>query len=127
MTMRAPFRTPLLIIPFIPSVAFAQTIAQAAGLFNVFAGLMFMGAVLCFVGGLITYFVRLGTVEREDGIKIMEWGVATLFMLVVILAVVHVVQGNPAIVAIAFAAIIIGAILWIAINAAPSEKKEEKK
>ena len=53
-------------------------------IFNILVGLMLVMSILMLMGGLGTWYVRLGTspTYRDEAIKMMQWGVATLFVLV---------------------------------------------
>ncbi len=84
--------------------------ADIFGLFNIFVGLMLVGAIIAFVAGLIVWMVRIGTIGRSEGIRIMEWGVVTLFVLVVLVAVQQYFISHPAAVT---ALIAIIAILFV--------------
>jgi len=70
----------------------AQSIGQVAGLFNIVTGLMVVAGITVFVGGFIEYLAHLGTDIRDRGIRMMEWGVVILFVLILVLGVVHLVQ-----------------------------------
>ena len=76
----------------VPSFVFAQTLFQVAGILNIFVGLMATAAVLTFAAGLGYYFARLGLDSRKVGLHIMEWGVALVFVLIVLLALVRFVR-----------------------------------
>ena len=79
-------------IAMTPLIASAQTLSMFVGFFNLFAGLMLVGSLLSFVAGFGLYLVRLGTIYRKDGLDIMMWGVAILFVLVVLLGIAEIVQ-----------------------------------
>ena len=111
-----------------PVIVSAQTLTQAVGLFNVFVGLMVTGALLTYGIGFVIWFVRLGTwpTYRTEAIKIMEWSVVILFVLVLLLGIVQYVQNHPR-AAGYLAAIVVGAIVvWIVVYLAsrPAEKKK---
>ena len=114
----------------VPQSALALSLVEVAELFNIFVGFMLTASLLVFFGGLGVYFTRLGTwpSNRDQGIKIMEWGVALLFVLVVILAVVQFFQKYPkvmsAIVAGIFILLLLGVVLYVAANTA--QKKPEQ-
>jgi hypothetical protein len=97
------------------------------GLFNIFVGLMVVGAIIAFVAGLIVWTVRLGTVGRSEGIRIMEWGVVVLFVVVVLLAIVQYFTTHPAAVTILIAivvALFIGYIVLEVIRGSGGDKEE---
>ena len=118
----------LALVLLTPVIASAQTFTQAVGLFNVFVGLMVTGALLTYGIGFVIWFVRLGTwpTYRTEGIKIMEWSVVILFVLVLLLGIVQYVQKHPR-AAGYLVAIVLGAIVvWIVVYLAsrPAEKKK---
>lgn len=71
------------------------TLQDALGLFNIFVGVMIVMAIILFFGGVITWAVRLGTIYRHEGIRLMEWGVAVLFVVLVLLAIVKYLILHP--------------------------------
>jgi len=84
-----------------------------------------------FFGGLGVYFTRLGTwpSDRDLAIKIMEWGVSVLFVLIVILAIVQFFQNYPkvatTVVSAIVALVILGLILYVAANTGGKKKEKE--
>ena len=115
-------------VVFVPSSASALTLLSVAELFNIFVGLMLTAALLLFFGGLWVYFTRLGTWpnNRDQALKVMEWGVAVLFTLIIILAIVQFFQRYPKVMSMLVAGIVIlvvvGVVFWIA--TAKAEKEE---
>ncbi|RJQ33816.1 hypothetical protein C4556_03830 [Candidatus Parcubacteria bacterium] len=111
-----------------PTPAEALTFVSVAELFNIFIGLMLTAALLLFFGGLWVYFSRLGTWpnNRDEAIKIMEWGVAVLFTLIILLAIVQFFQRYPKVMSMVVAGIVIlilaGITLWVTMA---KKKKEE--
>lgn len=83
-------------------------LSTVTALFNIVVGLMLSAAVLAMVGGLGLWYVRLGTwpTYRDTAIEMMQWGVAILFVLVVLLGVAQYVQTH-----MALSMMIVGAIL----------------
>jgi hypothetical protein len=69
------------------------TITSFLGFFNICAGLLFVAAVLTFIGGFIQYLVVLGNEKRKDALATMYWGVTILFVLVVLLGIINTLQG----------------------------------
>jgi len=114
----------------VPQSALALSLVEVAELFNIFVGFMLTASLLVFFVGLWVYFTRLGTwpSNRDQGIKIMEWGVALLFVLVVILAVVQFFQKYPkaatAIVASVALLLFIGLVFYVAVNTGAKKKEE---
>lgn len=125
------FLIALIAIGALPDTAAAQTtsVSTVAGLFNIMAGFMFVAAVSTFVGGIISYMVDFGNHERLKGIALMEWGVAILFTLVVLLGIVQFIQNHQGTANVIVAtAVIIGVILivfTVLMEAPPPEKKKE--
>lgn len=113
----------------LPSAASAQVLSQISGLFNIMVGLMLVFAFLFFFGGLGMWFVRLGTwpTYRDEAITLMQWGVAVLFVLAVLLAFVQFIQKHAALASfLAGVVIVIGVILVVLhlSQAKPAEEKE---
>jgi hypothetical protein len=73
-------------------------ISTIVGLFNIIVGLMLVAALLLMGGGLMLWYVRLGVHPsyRDDAIDLMQWSVAILFVLVVLLWVAQWVQTHKA-------------------------------
>ena len=118
---------------FAPAAAYAQSIAGVVGLFNIFVGLMLTAAILTYAIGFIIWCTRLGTWPsyRTEAVKVMEWSVVILFVLVVLLAIVQFFQNHTRtaayIASFIVIAVIIGAIVVLAAGAKGEEKKEEKR
>lgn len=106
-------------------------LTQIVGLFNIFVGLMVVAAFLLYGGGLIMWMTRLGSwpSPRDEAIRIMMWAPVILFTLIVLLAIVQFLQGHPQvgtyIVSTLLLLIVIGIILYIALNAREGKKEEE--
>jgi membrane protease YdiL (CAAX protease family) len=120
-----------LAVVFSPGSVSALTLVAVAEFFNIFVGLMLTMALLVFAAGLWGYFARLGTwpSNRDQPIRVMEWGVAVLFVLVVIVAVVQWFERNPAVASMLVGTIallvIFGFILYVAVKSGKDTKKEE--
>ncbi len=103
------------------------TVNDILSLFNIFVGLMVAAAIILLVGGLIVWLVCLGTPRRSQGIRIMEWGVVILFVLVVLLAIIQFFVGHPAATTVAISVIIaifIGYIVLEVIKGSGGEESE---
>jgi|SRR3989338_4313859 len=115
-----------------PLVASAQTFSRVLGVFNVFVGLMLTAALLTYATGFIVWVIRLGTWPsyRTEAIKIMEWSVVILFVLVVLLAIVQFFQNHPRegsyVASIIVLLLFVGIIIYL-VSHSGGEKKEEKK
>ena len=110
-----------------PSLAFAQTVSRAVGLFNIFVGLMLVAAFLAYGAGFVVWVTRLGSWPnfRTQGIHIMEWTPVILFVLIVLLAIVHFFQGNPGAAAGVLAVIVFLLIIWAILALMRGAKSEE--
>jgi hypothetical protein len=49
-------------------------------------------SIIQFVRGFLTYITRLGTDRRDDGLKIMEWGVALVMTLIILIAILNLLK-----------------------------------
>ena len=114
------------------NVGAGASFAQAIGVFNVFVGLMLTVALFTYGLGFILWITRLGTwpTYRTEAIKIMEWSVVILFVLVVLLAIVQFFQDHPKqatyVVSIIVGVIVIWIIVYLAAHSGGGEKKEAK-
>lgn len=116
----------------LPASASAETsFVQAIGLFNVFVGLMLTVALITYGAGFVIWITRLGTwpTYRTEAIKIMEWSVVILFVLVVLLAIVQFFQYHPReaafVVSVIVGLAIVGIIIFLVSR--PAEKKKEER
>lgn len=111
-----------------PSVAAAQSAAAVAGVFNIFVGLMLVSAFLLFFGGLVIWFIRLGTYPtfRDDAIEYMQWGVAILFVLIILLAAVQFVQNHTGTAMFVLGVVLVGLIAWAILTVASAPEKTEE-
>lgn len=105
-------------------------LATIVGLFNIMVGLMLVVSALLMCGGFILWYVRLGTFPsyRDDAINIMQWGVAILFVLVVLLGVAQFVQTHTALVMMLIGALIAAGVVYViatSVTASNGEHKEE--
>lgn len=116
-----------------PALARAEvsTVARIVGIFNVFVGLM-LGVALLFYGfGLVMWFVRLGSWPsyRTEAIRSMEWSVAILFTLVVLLGIVQFFQNHQRAATYVLSAIILILIVWVilylVVHSGSGEKEKE--
>jgi len=112
----------------VPGIADAQTVSAFLGFFNICAGLLVVGAFLAFAGGFIRYLVVLGTEKRQEGLKLMMWGVNILFVLAVLLGIINILQGPLSfiigIVVILFLCFVV--VLALAKANKPSPPQEER-
>jgi hypothetical protein len=116
--MRTLARLSFVFALMLPSLALATTttdiISQVAGLFYLIVGLAVTMACLLMLGGIALWLSRLGTFPtyRDRAIEIMEWSVATLFTLIVVLAVVEFVQTHTSTMLYILSLAIIALVIW---------------
>lgn len=121
---------------FAPSLALASSttdlVSQLAGLFYIVVGLALTAAILMMIGGIIMWIVRLGTSNtyRDEAIHLMEWAVATLFTLILVLGVVEFVQTHTSTTLYLLSIAIILLLAWLVITSGvfsgDGEKKKEE-
>ena len=119
-------RTTFLVAAAAPVSVSALTLPQAVGLFHVAVGLLLSFTCLIFVVGFSIYVGRFNTwpSHRDAAIRILEWSVAMLFVLLIVLAVVNAVQHHSAVVLPVLAFLVIIAVIIIAARfLAPGEQK----
>ena len=114
-----------------PNAGAGASFAQAIGIFNVFVGLMLTVALFTYGWGFILWVCRLGTWPsyRTEAVKIMEWSVVILFVLVILMAIVQFFQNHPRqatyVVSLIVGVIIIWVIVYLAAHSGGGEKKKE--
>ncbi len=117
----------LLALPFQAS---AEVVVQAVSLFNIFVGLMLVAALLTYGLGFTMWITRLGTwpSNRTEGIKVMEWAVVILFVLVVILMIVQFFRDHPTTATYVVAVLVLALVGWglLTFIKKSGEKKEEE-
>ena len=100
-----------LLVLALPSGAHALTLPQVVGFLHIGVGLILTGVVLLFVTGFSVYVARFNTwpTHRDAAIRVLEWAVVMLFVLVVVLAIVNAVQhhGDIALPILAFLIIVV--------------------
>ncbi len=105
----------------LPGSAHALTFPQVVGLFHVAVGFILTGIVLLFVTGFSVYIARLNTWPsyRDSAIRVLEWAVVMLFMLIVVLSLVNAIQhhGEVALPILAFLIIVFVAFFIIRVFA----------
>lgn len=89
-------------------------LSTVIALFNIVVGLMLVISILAMGGGLMLWYVRLGTspTYRDEAIDYMRWAVAILFVLVVLLGVAQFVQTHMAMSMLAIGAVVFAAIAY---------------
>jgi len=134
MTMRRVATLSAFLVLALPAVALASSttdfVSELAGLFYVIIGLTLVAAFLFMAAGVIMWLIRLGTspTYRDDAIRMMEWGVATLFALVLVLAVVEFIQRHTEATLYIIGIAIILLLIWLVVTSGVFEggKKDEE-
>jgi hypothetical protein len=49
-------------------------------------------SIIQFMRGFLMYITRLGTDRRDEGLKIMEWGVALVMTLIILIAILNLLK-----------------------------------
>lgn len=112
----------------LPTIASAQVLSRVAGVFNIVVGLMLVAAFLTYGTGIILWFTRLGVWPsyRDEAIAILEWAVAIMFMLVVLLAIVHFIQAYAVAASFVFGVIIVLGVIWLILTIATAGGEEDE-
>ena len=71
-----------------PQAAYALSVSKILGYLEIFIGLFLTVSIILFVGALIVYFTRYGTPRRADVFPYMEWAIAIVFVLIVLLGLI---------------------------------------
>ena len=74
---------------FAPQAAHAQSVSKILGYLEIFVGLFLTASIIIFVGAVIVYFTRYGTPRRGDVFPFMEWAIAIVFVLIVLLGLIE--------------------------------------
>lgn len=131
-------RAPLIrLLPLVtllmPALASAQVgaVSRVLGIFNIIVGVMLTAALLTYFLSFATWVIRLGSWPnyRTSAIRAMEWSVALLFTLVVLLAIVQFFQRHPNEATYVLSAIVVLFIVWVIVflirHSGGGEKKAE--
>lgn len=118
------FTAGTLFLILVPQFAFAMSLHQLFGYLDIFIGLFLTISIVMFAGALLTYFTRYGTPRRAEVFPYMEWSIAIVFVLIVLLALIHFFQKhtNTALYILGGILFILFVALWISV----ASKKEEK-
>ncbi|MBI2610780.1 hypothetical protein HYW60_02500 [Candidatus Kaiserbacteria bacterium] len=104
----------------------ALTLPQVVGFFHIVVGLVLTGIVLIFVAGFSIYVARFNTWPsyRDAAIRVLEWAIVMLFVLIVVLSIVNAIQhhGSVALPIIAF--LIIAVVAFFIIRLIATSKKK---
>lgn len=112
----------------LPTIASAQVLSRVAGIFNIIVGLMLVAAFLTYGTGIILWFTRLGVWPsyRDEAIGILEWAVAIMFMLVVLLSLVHFIQAYAVAASFVFGVLIVLGVIWLILKIATAGGEEDE-
>lgn len=104
------------------------TLATIIALFNILVGVMLTTSIVMMVAGLMVWYVRLGTYPtyRDQAISMMQWGVAILFVLVVLLGVAQFVQTHMSLSMLLIGAVVAAAIAYFVITTMVSAGGKEE-
>lgn len=108
-----------------PWTAGAFTLSQVLGYLNIVIGLFLTVSIISYSTGMVIYWTRYGTWPREEGFPFMQFGITTLFVLSVLLALVHFVlkYTSTALYILSFVALLLCVILLTRVFRG---KKEDK-
>lgn len=103
-------------------------LAQIAGIFNIFVGLMLVAAFLLYFGGLAGWAIRLGVYPgyRDEMINLMMWANAVIFVLLVILAAIHFLQAYTAVAAFLLGIALFFGLAWMIMQVATAQGAEDE-
>jgi len=112
---------------FTPGSASALTLVQVVGLFYVAVGLLVSFTLGIFVVGVCIWIARFNTwpSHRESAIRILEWAVSMLFVLILLVALVYFIQRHSAIALSVLAFIAVVAVLALIASVAAGAKKKK--
>lgn len=113
----------------LPVLAQAAATSRIVGIFNIIVGAMLTVALALYVIGFAMWWVRLNTWPsyRTVAIEILEWAVAILFTLVVLLGIVQFFQRHQTAGTYVISAIVIIGIIWIILYLARNSGGEDDK
>ena len=112
---------------FAPGSASALTLVQVVGLFYVAVGLLVSFTLGIFVVGVCIWIARFNTwpSHRESAIRILEWAVSMLFVLILLIALVYFIQRHSTVALSILAVIAIIAVLALIASVAAGAKKKK--
>jgi len=110
-----------------PIAASAEMLVEIVGLFNIFVGIMLAIAFIIYIAGMITWAIRLGAWPsyRDEAIGILQWPVAILFVLIVILGIVQLVENHLRAATFVLGVMIVIAVAWLVLSVASSKPADE--
>ena len=105
----------------------ALTLVQISGLFYVSVGILLAFTLGIFVVGIGIWIARFNTwpSHRETAIRILEWAVSMLFVLILLIALVYFIQRHSTIALSILGFIAIIAVLVLIASVAAGAKKKK--
>jgi|SRR3989344_4778759 len=124
---RAPAFLFIVLTALFPSSASALTLTQMVGLFHVVVGILLTFTLLIFATGIGMYIARLNTwpSHRETAIRVLEWAVAMLFVLIVLITIVSLIQRHGAFALVVLAFIVIVGLALLVLRTATQGRKKK--
>lgn len=118
------FSMPLVFL-LVPASASALTISQIAGLFHMVFGLFIVFTFLIFGAGVSIWAARFNTWpnHRDQAIKVLQWAVGLIFILMLLVGLVQFVQRYTSIALTILAAIVIIGVLILIVRHIATKKK----
>lgn len=117
------------LVALAPENASALTFVQVVGLFHIVIGLLLTATLLVFAIGITLYVSRINTwpSHRDEAIRVLEWGVVMLFVLILLIALVNFFQRHSGIALPVLAFGIMLVVGFFVLRAIGQGKKEPKK
>ena len=116
-------------IVLLPKTASAFTFVQFLGLFDLFVGLFLTVTLMTFAAGVFVYIARLGTWPsyRDVAIKVLEWALVQMIVLVTLLGIVRYFQRYPkiSVTVLAIVMIVVVAVVILRFSAKAPKKDED--
>ncbi|MEK7106719.1 MAG: DUF4181 domain-containing protein [Patescibacteria group bacterium] len=109
----------------LPASASAMTLVQFFGFLNIFVGLFLTLALILYGAAVIIYTTRYGCPHRDESLKLIEWGLSILFVLIVLLGIIQYFQRHPANMAYIIGTIVFLLVIGLIIYAYSGEEKKE--
>lgn len=110
----------------VPSAASALTLTQVIGFFHLAVGLLLTATLIVFLSGVWLWVARFNTwpSHRDTAIRVMEWGVVMIFVLILMLGIVNYIQKYPSVTLPIIAFIIVVAVAILIVRNLAHKKKE---
>lgn len=109
-----------------PQLVFALSLNKILGYLEIFVGLFLTASIIMFAGALLTYFTRYGTPRRADVFPYMEWAIAIIFVLIVLLGIIEFFQEHTTAALYTLGVIIFFVLVVLIMKFAATEKPKEQ-